>query len=126
MIIQLNKPEISILLLHMSITRDKIKKGFKRNYKSNHKEKLNSYDDVKNALANEIEQLEQMNENELIMFNFNINEINMLSSFLNWYATNLESLLKSSNKYIGEDKMQVETLKNINTKVQRSIEVQYA
>jgi len=124
MIINLNKSEIAVLLLHMSITRKNIRNGFKRNYKGQHKKVLNSFDEVKNSLEMTIDDIENMNNDKLIEFNFNVNEIKMIDSFLDWYVVRLEKTLKGAGRIIDEDKKQIQVLKSIHKKAGKTLEIQ--
>lgn len=126
MIINLNKSEIAVLLFHMSLTRKNVRNGFKSNYKGKHKEVLNSFDEVKNTLESTVNDLEVMDNVEVMEFNYNINEINMIDSFLKWYIVKLEKTLKATGNIVDEDKKQIEVLKDIKKKVSRTIEVQLA
>lgn len=124
MIINLNRSEIAVLLLHMSITRKNIRNGFKRIYKGRHKKVLNSFDEVKNSLEMTIGDIENMDNDKLVEFNFNVNEIKMIDSFLNWYVVRLEKTLKGAGRIIDEDKKQLEVLKNIHKKAGKTLEIQ--
>lgn len=125
MIVRLNKAEIAVLLLHMTITRKNVRNGFKHIGKTRHKEVMNSYDEIKNTLEVNIEHLEHIEEQEQVIFNFNINEINMINLFLNWYVASLKDLLIEAGKYVGEDERQVQLMHEIHSKVKKSIEIQH-
>lgn len=136
MIINLKRIEASVLLLHMTITRKNIKRGFKNKYRATkYKNLMNSYDEVKSSLEskfeanNDEETIIDNNPDEIIRFDFNINEINMLESFLSWYVSDLTKLLddaaRLTNKNtLKEDKRQLETLINIENNVKRMKKIQ--
>lgn len=114
MIIQLEKKEIAALTLHMSIMRKNVRKGFKSNYGRDSKDYIASYDEVKNTIAKE---LENMGENEdSCYFHFNIREIDMLFSFLDFYVNEVD-LVINLEKLSQEDKEQMKYLSSIKDKV---------
>lgn len=114
MIITLNKQEMAALTLHMYIMRKNVRKGFKKNHGSSAATVLASYDDVKNTTAHA---LENMSENdEIFTFHYNINEINMLHSFLSFYLVEIEK--EFSNADLNEeDRLQIDYLSSIKDKV---------
>lgn len=114
MIVTLNKQEMAALTLHMYIMRKNVRKGFKKNYKGSAATVLASYDDVKNTTAHA---LENMSENdETFTFHYNINEIDMLHSFLAFYLVEIEK--EFSNADLNEeDRMQIDSLSRIKDKV---------
>lgn len=118
MYIKLEKIEMSVLLLHMKITRKNVKKGFKNNYGSKEgKELIKQYDDITNFLENSIEGLEE-GENEQI--HLNEQEFNLLHSFLTWYVTEIEITFEAAGKKIaGENKEHLDILQKINDEVNR-------
>lgn len=118
MILKANKLELAVLILHMSIMRKNIKKGFKSNYKSDKgKEVLTSFDSVKTTLQEGFEALEhEMNELDL---HFNIVEVNTLSSFIDWYINEVDLTFEAAGKKVKQaDKEQMDLLKEIQSKIE--------
>lgn len=113
MILLLNEQEMAVLVLHMSVMRKNVRKGFKSNSSVAHKEALASYDEVKNAVS---EVLEGTDEKVEQVLNFNIKEVDMLHEFLQFYIGELESELSQGK--LTDVANQVTYLKNILVKVQ--------
>jgi hypothetical protein len=132
MIVRLNKVESSVLLLHMATMRNNVKKGFKKTHGSKEgKELLSRYDRVKGDLEKEIENttIEEMEAAELQKetdFHFNINEFDMIFTFVKWYKEKLQETFdkaeKTSNTWkISEtDKGQLQTLAQIGNKMEEA------
>jgi hypothetical protein len=122
---KLERSELAILVLHMNVMRKAIKKGFKASYGLlEGRRKVKLYDSVKSRL--EIEFKQHTNENlnpqsDVINFVLIDDEINMISSFLNWYV---EEIKKSANiQGVMTDKdEQISILVGINLKLNSSIE----
>lgn len=119
MILNLTRIEISVLLLHMTISRKNIKKGFKRNYTGEHKEMMAIFDEIKKGLENSV-----MNDSENEVFHHNIREINMIYYYLDWYIARLDETLKKAAKLanksvLDEDMKQLDCLQAIQHKVER-------
>ncbi|MCK6259404.1 hypothetical protein LCY76_22795 [Fictibacillus sp. KIGAM418] len=107
MILTLKRLEITVLLLHMSIMRNSVKKWFKKAYGSKEgKELTKRFDEVKKQFESQIEQ-EESN------FNFNINEFDMIYTFVMWYKPKLEEMLKAAGKVKEEDQGQLNCLQDI-------------
>lgn len=125
MILRANKLEIAVLILHMSIMRKNIKKGFKSNYKSDKgKEVLSSFDSVKTTLQEGFEALED--EKKEIDLHFNVIEVNTLSSFIDWYIEEVDLTFEAAGKKVKQaDKEQMDLLKEIKIKIDE-LKVQYA
>lgn len=115
MILRLIKPEIGALLLHMSIMRKNVRKGFKTNYGSKAKETLASYDEVKQTLINVLE--DQENAAEWTDLHFNIKEVEMLHSFLDFYTKEINKTFEDVKKLGSDDQEQIAALNNVKTKV---------
>lgn len=114
MILSLNHKEMASLVLHMSIMRKNVRKGFKKNYGKDSKETLASYDEVKETIIHTLEGMEEhQGEKDL---HFNIKDINMLLSFLEFYIPKVEEEIKLIEMK-EEDKDQMECLKNIKEKL---------
>lgn len=80
--------EFGMLLLHMNIMRNSIKKGFKKSYGRNEgKEKLSVYDSI---ITNLNDSLEIYGEKEYYDTDLNYAQIDMLDSFINFYVDKLE------------------------------------
>lgn len=107
MILNLNKTEVAVLLLHLTLMRKNVKKGFKK--KENGEEVFNSFETVRLSLEEAIEKMEDK-EIETIELHHNIKEINTLDSFLSWYIEKLERTLIESGRITKEDKGQIESL----------------
>lgn len=124
MIINLKKIEISVLLLHMAIMRKNIKRGFKSNYgQSKGKEMLSSYDIVKDELKTAFEGLEDQPESQVKEVHFNIKQVEMLQSFLNWYSLELELTLDSANNNNKEDREQLSIIKQVQERTKEVLKV---
>lgn len=118
MILNLNKTEMAVLLLHFSLMRKSARNTFKRNYGKQSKEMLSSFDEIKDNLELAIEE-----EKEKETFHFNIKEINMLHSFLESYIGKLESTLQATGKVEYEDQKQIDCLRDIQERTQKLIGV---
>lgn len=115
MILSLNKKEMAALTLHMYIMRKNVRKGFKSNYGSQAKSVLSSFDDVKNTTAQALEGMGEEESNHT--FNYNINEIDMLHSFLSFYL--IETRKEFSEQDLNsEDQEQINCLESIKSKVE--------
>lgn len=101
------------LVLHMSIMRKNIKKGFKSNYGTEFKLYLNSYDEVKVTVTEALEGLKEQDGH--FIFNFNIREIDMIFSFLEFYIMQLHELV-DLEKINGIDSEQIRDLTTIKEK----------
>lgn len=111
MILQLDKKEMASLTLHMSLMRKSVRKGFKSNYGSEAKGILESYDEVKSTVAQELEK-----DVEQTILHFNIKEIDMLHSFLIFY---IKELHKFEVEKLNEvDLEQIQSLESIKEKVE--------
>lgn len=112
MILNLDKTEIAVLLFHMALMRNNVKKGFKK--KENGQEVLNSFDEVKTNLETKFAEIEtDPDDYKKHTFNFNINEYKMLESFLTWYIPTVKDTLKKSGSIKEEDRKQLDCLENI-------------
>lgn len=126
MILQLNNLEMGTLMLHMAMMRQNVRNGFKSNYgKAQGKEMLKSYDEVKNAMESNISVKEDMAEEEMVKesftfqdLHFNIQEIIMLSSFMDFYLPKLTETLEAAGKVSAEDQLQLDSLESIRIKVE--------
>lgn len=114
MILQLNNKEMAALVLHMSIMRKNVRKGFKSNYGNDSKKVIASYDEVKNTVATA---LETTHEDDSCYLHFNIKEVDMLFSFLEFYVMQLHDTL-DFKKISSEDNEQIECLKMIKSKTE--------
>lgn len=122
MILTLKKIDAAVFILHMSIMRKNIKKGFKLNHgKSEGKELIKVYDEVKEALDRGMEPLEH--EEEEMEIDFDEKQIEMIYSFSNWYIPELEKTLKKAGKINKEDQRQLYILKEIKEKTEQVINV---
>lgn len=112
----LTRLEENVLLLHMSIMRNNVKKGFKKRYGSKEgKEHLKTFDGVCEALKT------PGDINEHI---FNQEESDMLYSFVSWYEPELnKTIAATGEKAKKEDKEQLEVLGEIKNKIEKYIEV---
>lgn len=116
MILNLETKEVAVLVLHMSIMRKNVRKGFKSNYGNEAKEILVSYDEVKNTMISALKEMAEQEEKR--DFNFNIREIEMLSSFLDFYIVQFQAVIDESKDNVSqEDKLQVDYLHIIKSKV---------
>lgn len=122
MILNFNKVEMAILVVHMSAMRQNVRKGFKSNYgRKEGKEVLASYDEVKSAFQQAIEGLED--DSQAVDLHFNIKEVNMLHSFVSWYAAELELTFEAAGKKAGEeDQKQIDTFNEIKNRIEKVLE----
>lgn len=123
MILRLKKIDIAVLLLHTGLMRKGARNVFKRNYsKTEGKDLLNSYDEVKNSLETKMQEVEEQDENILHDIHYNRLEIDMLHSFLMSYIPQLEKTLKQAGNVQIEDKKQIDTLKMILNQLEKLLE----
>lgn len=122
MILNISKVEMAILVVHMSAMRQNVRKGFKSNYgRKEGKEVLASYDEVKLAFQQAIEGLED--DSQAVDLHFNIKEVNMLHSFVSWYAAELELTFEAAGKKAGEeDQKQIDTFNEIKNRIEKVLE----
>lgn len=122
MILNISKVEMAILVVHMSAMRQNVRKGFKSNYgRKEGKEVLASYDEVKSAFQQAIEGLED--DSQAVDLHFNIKEVNMLHSFVSWYAAELELTFEAAGKEAGEeDQKQIDTFNEIKNRIEKVLE----
>ncbi|MCM3708578.1 hypothetical protein M3205_23325 [Cytobacillus firmus] len=122
MILNISKVEMAILVVHMSAMRQNVRKGFKSNYgRKEGKEVLASYDEVKLAFQQAIEGLEE--DHQAVDLHFNIKEVNMLHSFVSWYAAELELTFEAAGKKAGEeDQKQIDSLNEIKRRIEKVLE----
>ncbi|MBH0176221.1 hypothetical protein IHV09_21940 [Fictibacillus sp. 23RED33] len=131
MILTLNKVETSVLLLHMATMRNSVKKGFKKAYGSKEgKELLKRFDEVKEQLEKEIgaltqEEVEKVSLEDRTDFHFNVNEFDMIYTFVMWYKPELQKLLKAAGKIKEEDQEQLNTLQGVIDQMEE-VKLQYA
>jgi hypothetical protein len=115
--IELERSELAILVLHLNIMRKPIKKGFKSNYGHFEGRKMiKFYDELKERFENEISE-DQNLQSEIISFDLVTEEINMLSSFLNWYVQEYKKMLAD------KPNEELEILESIQNKLTGLIEV---
>jgi hypothetical protein len=113
----LERSELAILVLHMNIMRKPIKKGFKSNYGHFEGRKMiKEYDVLKDQL--EVNLNEEM---ELVNFEFNEQETNMLHSFLKWYVSEIKISADEQVANVERDE-QILTLEKINRLVDTEVE----
>ncbi|MBG9585540.1 hypothetical protein [Cytobacillus firmus] len=122
MILNISKVEIAILVVHMAAMRQNVRKGFKSKYgRKEGKEVLVSYDEVKSALQQAIDGLKE--DHQAVDLHFNIKEVNMLHSFVSWYAAELEFPFEATGKKAGEeDQKQIDTFKEIKKRIEKVLE----
>lgn len=113
----LKKIEMATLVLHISIMRKNVKKGFKSRYgKKEGKELLNHFDDLKKCLVDGLKGLEDENNYYEKIIEFSERNITILSEFLNWYVSEVK-LEIGDHEMDKEDKEQFERLADIQEKV---------
>lgn len=88
MLLVLNKEEMAILIFHMSLMRKNVRKGFKSNLGKTYKEALFTYDKIKETVNEALESSEEFDQT----LDFEIKEIDMLLSFLEFYINELKHL----------------------------------
>lgn len=122
MILNISKVEMAILVVHMSAIRQNMRKVLKSNYgKKEGKELLASYDEVKSAFQQAIEGIEE--DRQAVDLHFNIKEVNMLHSFISWYAAELELTFEAAGKKVGEeDQLQIDTFNEIKNRIEKVLE----
>jgi hypothetical protein len=124
--INLERSELTILVLHMNVMRKAIKKGFKSNYGLlEGRKKVKLYDIIKERFESELkehteEEVDQ--QNDAIQFVLIDDEINMISSFLTWYLEELKKSAKVQGVMTNKDE-QISILMDINEKLNSSIEL---
>lgn len=131
MIVNLNTLETSTVVVHMAVMRQNVRNGFKKNRgKKEGKHLLMSYDDVKCTLEAVVSKDEASNDEELLEeaqkiheFHFNVQEIQTLSSFLNYYVPTLEGFLKKTGKIQGVDQLQLDTMVGIKVQLDELKEI---
>jgi len=116
MIIRLEQKEMGALLLHMSIMRKNVRKGFKSNYKGDSKKVLKSYDEVKETLTQALES----NGTSWSDLHFNIKEVEMLHSFLSFYTKEIDRTFLDKKLSV-EDQQQIDSLHEVKIKVDEMI-----
>lgn len=105
MLLKANKLEIAVLILHLSIMRKNVKKGLKNNYgKKEGKEILQSFDEVKVNLEDSLYLLEEDHQEAEIIFSEN--ELNMVSSFLDWYIPEIELTYEAAKKKLHKEEQE--------------------
>lgn len=114
MIVSLNRQEMASLTLHMNIMRKNVRKGFKSNYGHESKAVLESYDEVKKSIADELEKLGDQDGTSIL--NYNIREVNMLSSFLDYYLEQLNKEFKDK-KLSDEDQQQIDCMIDVKKQI---------
>jgi hypothetical protein len=115
--LSLDRSELAILVLHMNIMRKPIKKGFKSNYGHFEGRKMiKEYDALKEQLEHELNE-----EIELVNFEFNEQETNMLYSFLKWYVLEIKLSAEVQGANVERDE-QILILEKINRLVDTAAE----
>src|SRR5690625_41570 len=115
MILNLNKTNVGLLLLHLNISRRNVSRGFKSKYLARkYKKYMKSYDEVLETLETAFESDKEHN-----ILHFNIREINMIEAFLNWYTMNLDDILRKANNKNEVDHRQLQELININKQIKK-------
>lgn len=118
--ISLSRVEVAVLIFHMNIMRKNVKKVFKKNYgKEDGKELLSYYDSSLDKLG---ELLESVKEGEEGSLDMDEKEMNVLSSFVSWYALELELTLDQADSKKNEDEDQLQALKDILEKLEQEKE----
>ncbi|MFO1442685.1 hypothetical protein KDN24_05590 [Bacillus sp. Bva_UNVM-123] len=114
----LDKVELSLLILHMNVMRNNIKKGFKSNYgRIEGKRMIKVFDDIKDCFNSEF----TGEERELYEFNFETDEIDMLHSFIAWYVQEIKLSAEIQGADIEKDE-QVVVLDKLNIKIKEMVE----
>lgn len=86
LVLKLDRLELATLVLHMNIMRKSVKKGFKANYGLlEGRKKIKLYDDIKEKISEGYDE-----EMDIVIFPFSVDEIDMLSSFMNFYVQELK------------------------------------
>jgi hypothetical protein len=113
----LERSDMAILVLHMNIMCKPIKKGFKSNYGHFEGRKMiKEYDALKERLEDELNE-----EIELVNFEFNEQETNMLHSFLKWYVLEIKLSAEVQGAIVKCDE-QILILEKINRLVDTAVE----
>ncbi|MEH7126029.1 hypothetical protein V7127_22720 [Bacillus sp. JJ1773] len=119
MILVFAREELATLVLHMNIMRHNIKKGFKSNYgRSEGKEKLKVYDDIKGRFGSDLE----VEEKSFYDFNIEKEEMNMLHSFLKWYVEEIKLSAEDQGADIEKDE-QIQILDKLSIKINNIVEM---
>lgn len=114
MMITLSRPEMAALTLHMYIMRRNVRKGFKRNHGKSSGAVLAAYDEVKNTTAHALENLTE--DEQGFTFHYNIQEIDMIQSFLSFYLAEIEKEMNAADLN-QEDQDQLVYLQAVKDKV---------
>lgn len=113
----LERSELAILVLHLNIMRKPVKKCFKSNYGHFEGRKMiKEYDALKEQLEDELNE-----EIELVNFEFNEQETNMLHSFLKWYVLEIKLSAEAQGANVERDE-QILILEKINRLVDTAAE----
>lgn len=120
MILRLRQSETAVLLLHMAMTRKSARNTFKRNHKTEAKELLESFDQVKAALEIIIEEAKE-SQDKINHLHFNINEIKLLQSFLKSYIPILSKTVTEAGS-LEEDVKQIKVLDMIEKQSSKLLE----
>lgn len=114
----LERSELAILVLHMNIMRNPIKKGFKSNYGPfEGRKKLRLYDEIKERFQDNLSE-----EIDPVLIDLNEQELIMLKSFVNWYVFEIKLSAEEKGSNI-EKEEQIMILESINRKLNKLAEV---
>lgn len=119
MILVFTQEELATLVLHMNIMRHNIKKGFKSNYgRSGGKEKLKVYDEIKGRFGSGLEE----EEKSFYDFNLDVEEMDMLHSFLVWYVQEIKLSAEDQGADVEKDE-QLTILDRLSVKISNIVEM---
>lgn len=101
--ITFSKEEIAVLFTHLNLMKKSIKKGFKKTYLADWKDKFNHYVSLIDML--EVLIKDDDLDNEMFDVNQSVDQFTMLHSFINWYVAELNK--RENNR----DKLNHDTIK---------------
>lgn len=115
--LMIDQSHAAILLLSMSISRQNVKKAFK---KRGDQHLLNQYDAIKSHLEQNIDDLEQVDIKRRCRLLLNTNELEMVREFISWYAPKTREVLNQStnNKIKQVDQEQLNALETIKHEIE--------
>lgn len=115
--LMIDQSDAAVLLLSMSISRQNVKKAFKKRG-DNHL--LNQYDAIKSHLEQNIDDLEQLDIKRRCRLLLNTNELEMIKEFISWYVPKSREVLNqaTNNKIKQVDQEQLIALETIKRKIE--------
>lgn len=115
--LMIDQSHAAILLLSMSISRQNVKKAFK---KRGDQHLLNQYDAIKSHLEQNIDDSHESNTNRRCRLLLNVDELEMVREFISWYAPKTREVLNqaTNNKIKQVDQEQLNALETIKHEIE--------